>query len=103
LDSHTFDEARIDMVVSDTTQLFATGRNQSDLTQLAWVSSDAIAWERIPVPFGHATIRDAVITDSGIVVVGVDLESLEAAIWNSPDGNVWHRAVPDDESQFLVR
>ena len=94
--------ARMDLVVSDGTRLFAFGRSLEDDAVMVWASSDATTWERVPVPLGDALVRDAVITDTGIVAVGVDLQLNSAAFWTSPDGRAWQR-IPHDEALFAVR
>ena len=65
-------------------------------------SDDAFVWERLPASFGGALFWDAVLTDSGTIVVGVDLQLNSAAFGTSLDGRVWQR-IPHHETLFSVR
>jgi hypothetical protein len=96
------EQARMDVLVTGGVKLYALGRSLEDDAVIAWASVDAISWERVPVSFGDVVIRDAVMTDSGIIAAGVDLELDSAAFWTSPDGRTWQR-VPHDEALFAVR
>jgi hypothetical protein len=69
---------------------------------IVWASSGGNAWERLPVSMGDVTVRDAVVTESGLVVVGVDLQLDAAALWTSADGITFQR-VAHDEALFAVR
>ena len=92
----------MDVVATDGERLFAFGRRLDDLGGVVWSSTGAITWERLPAEFGEVLFRDAVVTESRIVAVGLDLESETAAFWTSGDGDAWRR-VPHDDALFSVR
>ncbi|MDA1226825.1 MAG: hypothetical protein O3A33_02530 [Chloroflexi bacterium] len=95
-------EARMDIVVTDDAKLFAFGRSLDDDTVFVWESTDGTTWKRIPVSFGEVLMRDAVLTQTGLVATGVDLKLNAAAFWTFSDGSSWHR-VTHDEALFTVR
>ncbi len=83
--------------VSDPTDVSSiTGER---LNGVVWVSTDGHAWERIDdetVFAGEgAQFLDNVVTGQlGIVASGYEWP--DAALWFSPDGYVWHKALVDD-------
>jgi hypothetical protein len=100
--TETLRDARMDLVVTDGERLFAFGRSLDDDAVIVWLSSDGDEWERLGVSLGDVVIRDAILTEAGMVVVGVDLELDAAALWTSTDG-IAYRRVPHDEALFAVR
>ena len=95
-------DARMDMIITDGLSFIALGRGLDDDGVIVWESSDAVTWERLPVSLGDVVIRDAIITELGMVVVGVDLQLSAAAFWTSEDRRVLRR-VPHDDALFAVR
>ncbi|MFH1330465.1 MAG: hypothetical protein ABIJ48_07440, partial [Actinomycetota bacterium] len=81
----------------------------------AWVSSDGLAWTRVPddagvfggqhdygLHDGAQWLSDVIAWNGGFVAVGgdgrgSDSPECEAAVWLSPDGVTWTR-VPDQEA-----
>lgn len=64
----------------------------------AWVSPDALAWERAPGGedlFGEATVNAVAAGPSGVVAVGMTCRPpsrpCDAGVWFSPDGLAWRR------------
>ena len=72
-----------------------------------WVSSDGLAWDRLPhdqSAFGGADVQEMWSVTSGgpgLVAVGSDRteSGADAAVWVSSDGLTWDR-LPHDESVF---
>jgi hypothetical protein len=72
-----------------------------------WTSPDGLVWSRVPHDeavfggYGGREMRAVVSGGPGLVAVGVDLSGgdVDAAVWTSPDGQVWSR-VPHDEAVF---
>ena len=83
--------------------LIAVGLDRSggDVDAAAWTSSDGVTWTRVPHDEtlfggpGNQRMLDIVSGDAGVVVVGLDeLDGdSDAAVWTSPDGVTWIRAV----------
>lgn len=84
--------------------LVTVGRTCGELDQFgssvcepgAWVSADAVTWQRAPGGkdvFGNVILEDVAAGPSGIVAVGVCERTAAAAcdpgIWFSPDGMTW--------------
>ena len=88
--TEAFKGASMDVVVANGASLCAFGHSLDDNTVLVLSSSDAV-------------VRHAVMSDLGIVAVGVDLRSNYAVFWTSPDGTLWRRVVQHDDALFLVR
>lgn len=95
------EHGRIDIVATDGHRLLAFGRDFDGLG-VVWSSKDAMDWERLPVAFGEVLFRDAIMTDSNFVAVGLDIQTEEAAFWTSKNGTDWRR-VSDDGNLFTVR
>ena len=95
-------DARMDLIITDGVSLIALGRRLEDDGVIVWRSSDADTWERLPVSLGNVLVRDAIFTELGVVVVGVEVRLSAAAIWTSPKGRVYRR-VPHDEALFVLR
>ena len=102
------DQAMVD-VVERGPGLVAVGYDFSggDYDAAVWTSPDGDAWTRVPHDesvFGGASgqlISGVVVGGPGLVAVGYDFSGgdYDAAVWTSPDGDVWTR-VPHDESVF---
>lgn len=98
------DEVRVTDVVATTAGWLAVGRDdpvcdvncgRNPLRALAWTSSDAETWTRVPdqASLSKAAINAAAAFDGGFVAVGE--AAGHAAFWTSADGLTWTR-VPDD-------
>ena len=83
--------------------LVAVGLDRSggDVDAAAWTSSDGVTWTRVAHDEtlfggdGNQRMLDIVSGDAGLVVVGLDEVDgdSDAAVWTSPDGVTWIRAV----------
>ena len=81
----------------------------TDLVDAAvWTSPDGVTWSRVPhdeAVFGGAGEQQMLSVTSGgpgLVAVGYDsfdFNSMDAAVWTSPDGVTWSR-VPHDAAVF---
>jgi hypothetical protein len=67
---------------------------------VAWVSPDALVWQRIDSDlFTTAILEDVTTNDAGYVAVGLDWTPapIHAGVWVSPDGLEWSQVeVADD-------
>jgi hypothetical protein len=98
------DVVRVTDVVATTTGWLAVGRDdpicqvacgQNPRRALAWTSSDAETWTRVPAQasLSKAAINAVAAIDGGLV--GVGQAAGHAAFWTSADGLTWTR-VQDD-------
>ena len=98
-------------VIATDAGLVAVGVDESggDHDAAVWTSADGMAWTRVPHDeniFGgpdNQWMWDVTTGPAGLVAVGFEgpPEQLHAAVWNSPDGEIWRR-VPHDAELFEV-
>ena len=82
----------------------------TDLEAAAWFSPDGDTWQRAASPSfagpGTQHVQSCDVTGRGFVAVGGAAagDSLDAAVWTSPDGRAWTRvespALGGDDGQF---
>ena len=88
-------------VTTDGQRLVAVGRGDTTNVEhhvaAAWISEDGAAWRHVadsPELDGGQMI-DVIATENGFVAVGGIIAADAAAVWTSPDGEVWQRAGAD--------
>jgi hypothetical protein len=77
------------------------GTGQRGSGSIAWVSDDAIRWQRIDSAAlaSGLVAAVAVAPDGSMVAVGSDLDEREALVWRSADGTTW-KLTPGEESRL---
>ncbi len=93
----TFANAGMSAVAADAEVYVAVGwtGKESSRPGAAWISADGRSWRRVPVPSAqNAALRGVIHDRLGFIAWGDDSPpESRAAIWTSPDGMTWQRAL----------
>lgn len=92
--SGPFNEMTVDGVDAVATAHLVFGHNPISGELIIWRSEDATNWTETVVaadlPEG-SELRSVAGTQSGLIAVGINAETLDTLVWTSPDGNSWQQ------------
>lgn len=86
----------VDGVEAVATAHIVFGHNPISGELIIWRSEDKTNWSEAEVATGlseGSKVRSVTSSQTGLIAVGIDAETLDTLVWTTPDGNDWRQAA----------